>query len=38
MGGSPLFEDFVPESSDSFVENMVNAGKFVCLFLSVGVS
>jgi amidase len=29
MGGSSLFEDFVPESSDSFVENMVNAGKFV---------
>jgi amidase len=35
MGGSSLFEDFVPESSDSFVENMVNAGKFVCFCLLV---
>lgn len=26
MGGSCLFESFIPDSSDPFVENMINAG------------
>ena len=32
MGGSPLFRNFIPDSSDLFVQNMIDAGKLVFFF------